>query len=180
MARQNFQAPSRAEPGTSVAVSGSGNLEIGGIALKIKKKVAMPTLRQRGPGSVAAFIVNAPMFISTRDVKIAGQAQANRAVLVNVTDLTDGVEKQYVVPTILRSEWEPTLDPNTLKPLADGTADPGPYSNGAYVGLAFAIRKRGKSEGKNYNDLDIAEIDADDFLKKIEEATANAAKPVNE
>lgn len=142
----------------------SDALTIGGVTVGVKQ-VTVPTLSQKGDTAVA-FIVTSKMEVSSRDVKVAGQ-QNGRAVLLKCIDLADGITKQYVVPTIMRSELEPTLDVNTLEPLPEGDASPGEYSGGAYVGKAFLVQKGIKPEGKRYRELQILELDIDGVCRGV-------------
>jgi hypothetical protein len=136
-------------------------LSLAGIQPKIIKKVTYPTLSHTHDGQIVAFEVMKPMERSIKLVKQAdGRMPKEPPMIMIVTDLTDGVEKQYVCPAILVSEF----------------SNEGTYPDDSYVGKAFMIRKGAKREGKDYRDLDIVEVDKADLIAQVKARYAEAAR----
>lgn len=143
--------------GTSVA---RPSISIGGVDItdiKVIRKVTYPTLSHTRDGQSIAFKVESAYAESKKDIaQPDGTKNGKRAIIVIVTDLTDGIEKQYVVPSILQNIWDTDFEGDT------------------YVGKSFAVQKLAKRDGKRYRDLNIVEIDGDDFVAKVQAAQAAA------
>lgn len=180
MAPRNFKAGAAPAPQVIEGGIASRALALGGIALPIKKKVTYPTLSQNTDGAIVAFTVVSPMTVSKKSIKNP-EGNSNKATLVIVTDLTDGIEKQYVVPSILASEW---LESYCIKPEIPDDETPkfaavlATVTDHNYVGLSFAIQKLPKREGKRYRDLNIAEIDGEEFVRRVQNLKAEEASAV--
>jgi len=121
----------------AMASIGAGGLPAG---FKVAKKVTLSQLKQRD--GVPVYIkVLTPMRLATA-IKDRGDGKPKMEppTLVNVIDLTDGREKQYIVNAVLKSIFEEQ------------------YKGDAYIGKSFGINSLPKEEGKRHKPLEVIEL----------------------
>lgn len=107
---------------------------------RIKKNLTPPVLKL--DEDITRYIkIDGPMHLG-RDVKAKeGEKQKEPAQIIDCTNMESGEVCQIIASAIIRS----TLDEN--------------YPGQSYVGKAFAITKRGRQPGKQYNKFEILEIE---------------------
>lgn len=124
---------------------------VGGLKVKVKKEVTVPTLKQE-TGQTVFIQITDPIRQETTEekkkVKVEGVdteiTEEKTINVVRVNDLRDnGRAKAYVLNAIAASE------------LRDA------YPNDGYVNLYFAITKGGTVAGKRYKDVTVVEIDVE-------------------
>lgn len=112
-----------------------------GKTFTVKRKVTVPTLTQKGD-EVIAFKVNGPMYQGKEIPGKDGKPAMAAATLVPVLDLNTDIEKVYVVPAVLKSQWEQE------------------YPDNSYVGKSFMCQKMPVEQGKRHRNMNIVEIEA--------------------
>lgn len=110
-----------------------------GRTITIARRVTVPTLTQKGD-EVIAFTVKGPMYMGKEIPGKDGKPAMAAATLVPVIDLNTDIEKVYVVPTVLKSQWEQE------------------YTGNSYVGKSFMCQKLPVETGKRHRNMNIVEI----------------------
>lgn len=120
----------------------TGSVPNGGVQkimdYKVKRVVTVPVFSLKEVGSEYAIQVSNAMYIAD---PMEGDTKEPPTIL-DCVNLETGELGQIVCPKILSSRLEST------------------YPNDTYVGLCFLVKNLGKREGKPYNDIYLAEIEA--------------------
>jgi hypothetical protein len=115
---------------------------------------------------VLKFVQDQPRFVKITDAMHLGKEQPAKdgekakepATLCNCVNLEDGAECQIILSAVVKSV------------LTDS------FPDGSYVGKCFAITKRGRNPGKQYNQFDIEEIE-DPSAGEGETTATEATRP---
>lgn len=112
------------------------------VEFKRKRLLTRPVLKME-QDKTRYVKVECAMFVG-KDIekdKAAGDRKKEPATLVNVINLEDGTLAQIIVNAVVKSVFHDE------------------YKDDSYVGKCFAITKRGRQPGKQYNPFDIEEIE---------------------
>ena len=110
------------------------------VQFKRKKNLTPPLLKFAE--SEARYVkITAPMYLGKEMKEKAGEKKREPAMLADVINLETGEEAQIICSAVVVS----VLNEN--------------YPNNGYVGKGFAITKKGREPGKQYNKFSVEEIE---------------------
>lgn len=110
-------------------------------AVRIKKKLNLPLLKQKPNGSIDVFFLSR-MFQGKEGISKKGEdKKKDPATIANVLNLISGTPAQIILSTV------------QIKILAEM------YPNDSYIDKSFRLYNFGKLDGRDYNSVSIDEIE---------------------